>query len=193
MDKKISHEAMEQWQQKSELEKTVAGGIHGTPELKRAEKSVYLGEFRERIISMLTKQQVAETAIYPEIVKALQDKRAARMIISGDINRSLTDKYQTLAIRMKKPYMLKHDTRFRGETGLIVVSDQAVDIEDIEVVDRKTRLQRLGLPESLINAARRKVCGKCYAAIMAADADEAINYRKLTFWDRLAGEKCSAH
>ncbi|AET68636.1 Protein of unknown function (DUF1694) [Desulfosporosinus orientis DSM 765] len=38
---------------------------------KHDEKILYLGEFRERIIRRLTKKQIAETFIYPEIKEAL--------------------------------------------------------------------------------------------------------------------------
>ena len=111
----------------------VAAGIHGIPELKRDEKINYLGEFRERIIRRLTKKQVAEKSIYPEIEKALSHRESSRMLINGSLSPQFTDKYLKLARKMKKSYTVIHDPELTGETGLVVVSNDAVDIQDIDV------------------------------------------------------------
>lgn len=175
---------------KSELEKALDAGIYGVPELKHGEKIRHLGEFRERVIKLLTKEQVADPGIYPEIVHALGDKRACRMIISGDVDYYLTEKYQDLAKKMRKEYSLVHDPEFTGEAGLIVVSNDAVDVESIEVQDRKEKLKRLGVTESIINSAGKKVCSKCLSSVLKADPSEDVNYQEITFKDRFWGEHC---
>ncbi|MBC2728463.1 YueI family protein [Desulfosporosinus sp.] len=111
----------------------IAVGVHGVPELKHDEKMNYLGEFRERIIRRLTKKQVAEKSIFPEIKEALNHKKSSRMLISGTLSPQFTDKYIKLARKMKKSYTMIHDPELAGETGLVVVSNDAVDIEDIDV------------------------------------------------------------
>lgn len=111
----------------------IAVGMHGTPELKHDEKMNYLGEFRERIIRRLTKKQVAETFVYPQIKEALNHKKSSRMLINGTLSPQFTNKYIKLARNIKKSYTLIHDPELIGETGLVVVSNDAVDIEDIDV------------------------------------------------------------
>ncbi|HBW39001.1 MAG: hypothetical protein VR66_19485 [Peptococcaceae bacterium BRH_c23] len=112
--------------------------MSGSPELKRDEKSNYLGEFRERIIRILSKKQVAQSFIYPEIIEALNHKQSSRMLINGELRDQLTDKYIALARQIAKPYTVINDPGLKGETGLVVVSDQAVDIDDIEVKTRES-------------------------------------------------------
>lgn len=177
---------------RSELEKTLAYGLYGIPELKHDERTHYLGEFRERVVKMLSRQQVAEPGIYPEIVKALREYPASKLIISGNISDRLTTKYQRICAGLGKRYTIVHDPELKGDTGLVVVSDHAEDIEDITVPDRNERLTSLGLPGNLITLAGSKVCRQCFSKVLATDPDEIINYRELTVGERFWGEHCPA-
>lgn len=181
------------WSDHNELEKTITVGIYGTPELKPDEKATYLGEFKERVLVALTKGQMAETAIYPAVIQALQDKRTARMIISGDVSSNDANKYYQAARKYSKPYLIRHDQKYKSNIGLAVVGNDAVDVETIEVVDREVKLAQLGLPTDLIQAAGQKICNDCYDLIEKVAPDELINYERLTFIDRLTGEKCPVH
>ena len=133
-----------------------------------------------------------EPGVYPEIVKALEDKRAAKMIISGEIDFYLSEKYQKLAENVGKPVTIISDPEFKGNTGLVVVSDDAVDMENILVRDRTARLEQLGVPLEIIESAGKKVCERCLKKILNADPDEKINYRKITPGEHFWGERCSA-
>jgi uncharacterized protein YueI len=192
METDIQSEAISTWLKKGDIEKALSIGLHGAPELRRDEKRRYLGEFRERVIILLSKKQVAEPGVYPEIVKALEDKRAAKMIISGEIDFHLSEKYQKLAEAMGKPVTTISDPEFRGDAGLVVAGDDAVDVKDISVQDRATRLKQLGVPPEVIESAGKKVCERCLEKILKADPDEKINYRKITPGEHFWGERCSA-
>ncbi|TYO97213.1 YueI family protein [Desulfallas thermosapovorans] len=192
MDSDIHQEAISEWTKRDELYKELSIGYHGVPEIRHAEKVHYLGEFRERVIRLLTKAQVAEPAVYPEIVESLKDRRATKVVASGDINDHAVEKYRLLAGKMGKAFTVVHDPALQGNAGLVVVSNDAVDIEDIEVPDRKTRLAGLGIPFSLANAAGKKVCDKCYKKITGASPEEAVNYSVLTLTDRFWGDHCAA-
>lgn len=177
-------------EEKSELEKTLITGFYGAPQLKPEERKQYLGEFRERIIKLLTKKQVMEQVIYSEILEALKDKRAVKLIINGEIDSCFTDKYEKMAEDLQKPCTILHDPDLKGETGLIVVSNDAVDIEDIQVENRETKLKKLGIPPELIHAAGKKICKNCFDKIVKADPNEAKNYQLITLKDRFWGEQC---
>jgi len=118
-------------------EQRIAIGMYGAPELKHGEKDIYLGEFRERIIRVLSNKQVAQKFIYPEIIEALNHEQSSRMLINGELRDQLTDKYIALARQIAKPYTVIYNPQLKGEIGLVVVSDQAVDIDDIEVENRE--------------------------------------------------------
>jgi uncharacterized protein YueI len=117
----------------SSVEERLIVGIHGTPELKRSEKVQYLGEFRERVLKILTKDQVDDSIIYPEIEEALKDPLASRLLLNGDLDYDFRAKYIKLARKYAKPYTVVNDPDLKGETGLAVVANHAVDVEIITV------------------------------------------------------------
>ncbi|SFL76011.1 YueI family protein [Pelosinus propionicus] len=179
--------------QKDKVEQALLVGLHGAPELKYDEKVQYLGEFRERIIRKLTIEQVRERAIYPEILQVLRESRASKLIINGNIDYRFIEKYKALAVSCNKISTVRSDPSFQGDTGLIVISDEAVDIQDIEVEDRSSRLRRLGIPSALIEAAGQKICKDCMNQLTLADENEKINYQQLNWMDRLSGDSCPGH
>lgn len=190
METDVQKEAISTWLNKGELEKALSMGLHRAPELRQDEKRHHLGEFKERVIKLLSRKQVAEPGIYPEVVKALEDKRAVKMVINGNIDFRLTEKYRKLAEETGKKVTIISDPEFKEDTGLVIVSDDAVDVEDILVQDRGTRLKKMGVPEEIINSAGKKVCERCLEKILKADPDETINYQKIAFADRFWGEHC---
>lgn len=118
---------------KSRLEQALSMGFNRVPELKKEEKMLFLGEFRERVIRKLSKKQVANPSVFPEIKEALKDKRTLKMLIDGDLSFKFTDKYIKLAKEVGKPVTTIHDSQLKGDTGLVVISDQAIDIENIDI------------------------------------------------------------
>jgi uncharacterized protein YueI len=183
---------MKQWSNKSDLEQSLLVGLNGAPELKIDEKRQYLGEYRERVLKLLTKHQVEEPGFYPEIKQSLQDSRADKLIISGDVSDSAENKYRKLAEQVGKRHSVIHDPEFKGNAGLIVVSNNAVDEENISIQDRKEKFKQLGLSAKLADCAGKKLCENCLHKILSAAPEEEINYQKLTFWDRFWGEACPA-
>ncbi|CQR73797.1 hypothetical protein SOV_33000 [Sporomusa ovata DSM 2662] len=181
------------WGQNSDLENALLVGMHGIPELKKDEKAYYLGQFKERIIKLLTKKQVAEPIIYPEIIQALKDKYTDKMLIDGTIAPQFYEKYTKLASDMKVPYTILHGSEYKDGAGLIIASKQAVDYTNIQVESRHRRLRRLGLSHNLIDAVGKKVCKKCYKEIEQVAPQEEKNYCQLSWINHLLGERCPVH
>ena len=193
MDKDIQLEAISAWAQKDKVEQALMAGMYGITELKHDEKIYYLGEFKENVIRLLSKKQVAEDLIYPEVIEALHDKRATKMIIDGSINSRFIEKYKKISRKINKPTTVRSDPEFKGETGLMVISDDAVDVLNITVEERSVRLNRLGMSPALIQAVGKKVCKKCLEQIQKIDPKEVANYNELTFLNRIVGEQCPVH
>jgi uncharacterized protein YueI len=193
MSRDSGREALQAWTNKSELEKALTAGIHGAPEIKKDEKRHYLGVFREQVIAILSTKQIKEAVIYPEIAQALKDKRSAKLIINGSINNCFTKKYQLLSKKSNKPYTVVADPDYAENTGLVIASNEAVDIEHVDIEDREGRLRKLGTPETLIQSAGKKVCAECLQQILKIDPREKINYDELTWIERIMGEDCPAH
>ena len=119
--------------QKSRLEQALAIGLDTVPELKKEEKMLFLGEFRERVIRKLSIKQVANPLVVPEIEEALKDKRALKLLINGDLSIAFTEKYIRLAKKVGKSFTTIHNSELKGDTGLVVISDQAIDIQNIDI------------------------------------------------------------
>lgn len=189
----IQSEAISTWAQKDNVEQALMAGMNGITEFKHDEKIYYLGEFKEKVIRLLSKKQVGEIFIYPEIIQALRNEKATKMIINGSISNNLTEKYKKLAQKMNKPFTVRSDPEFKGSAGLLVISEEGIDLQVLTVEDRKIRLQRLGMPSALINAVGKKVCKKCLQQIMDIAPRERASYKELTLLDRISGEHCPAH
>jgi uncharacterized protein YueI len=193
MDEGIRSEAISAWGQKDRLEKALMVGMQGVTEFKHDEKVYYLGEFKENVIRLLSKTQVSEAAIYPEIIQALKDKRATKMMMDGSIRLCFIEKYKKLAKKMNKPCIVRSDPEFKGSTGLMVISDDVVDMPVITVEERSVQLKRLGMSSALINSVGKKVCKKCLEQILKVAPQEASNYNELTILDRIGGDRCPVH
>lgn len=186
-------EALSGFAGKSGLERTLQSGIHGAPELRREEKTHYLGEFRERVLRVLTRSQVGEPVVYPEIEAALRDPKAAYMVVHSEISGKALAKYKKLAESAGKPVTSRNDPDFEGEAGLAVVSREAVDAEQVEVESREERLLKRGLPEQLIDAAGQAVCKDCYEKLKELAPEETRHYRLISPISRMFGERCPGH
>lgn len=180
---------------KSGLEQTLQAGIHGVPELHKEEKDYFLGEFRERVMKVLTKKQMMETDIFPEIREALEDPRSAKIIIDGSVPDRHNDKYEKLASSLGKISTTRRDPDFKGDLGMAVVSDKAVDFSDeqITVTSWAEQMAAAGIPPKLIAASGKKVCKSCYELLSTHAPESLDRYRELSGLDRFLGARCPAH
>lgn len=101
-------------------------GIHGTPQLRPEEKRQFIGEFAERVLASLTKQQVENEAVDRAVAQAAADPRARLIVIHGDVSSDAASKYRQLAEAHGLESTRRFDPSFTGDVGLVVVSDRAV-------------------------------------------------------------------
>ncbi len=186
----IEKEARASFSQKSPLEQALQTGLQGTPQLRKKERSLHLGQLRERIIKALTFEQIEEKGTYPEIGKAIQDPKAQRLVISRQADLEAAAEYIRLARKSGIMFATVDSPKYSGELGLVVVAEEAVDVMDISVPSRKQRLLAKGLPEALIDAVGEDICPRCYRFVEEQAPEEKINYRKQSLFDRLLRSYC---
>ena len=175
---------------KSELEKTVYHGAHGAPELKKDEKNRYLGEFAERVICYLNDKQISEPGLYPEVIEAIKNTDAKKLVISRNVELNQAQEYINLARENGLKFKRVDSPEHKGSISLIVASDKAVKVKDMEIPDRNKKLKKAGIPDNIINGVGEKLCPKCWKLLKENAPEELINYKKITLIERLAGEKC---
>ncbi len=174
---------MKDQNQKSELEQTVQRGLYGPPKIKGEEKKVYLGEFRERVIVALDLEEVFYDEGVAVAEDALKDPMAHRLVVNHNkMTSTWTKKYMGLAQEYKKEYKSFH-TEAEEAMGLVVVSKEAVNRENIRV---KLRL----LPDKFQHAEHKKLCSDCLKELQELAPDRADEFQKLGFTDRLLGRSC---
>lgn len=174
---------------KSALERAVLAGIYGPPELKREERRYYLGQFRERVIKVLTFAQIAEPGIYSEIQDAMAHPLARRVIISRRAV-SAAKKYVQLARKYNLEFTTVDSPDYTGPVGLVVAAGQAVDEAAITIPGRRERLLALGIPQEIIDSPGKTLCKACLDLLREKAPEEAKRYRRENIIDRFLGNRC---
>lgn len=173
-----------------EVDRYIFHGIHGPYETKRGERALYLGHLRERVLKVLTGEQVREPWIYPEIAKATCSKNARKVVVRGDIARKHYKKYERLAHKAGLRFKLSSSARYKGDAGLVVLAKEALENKVNAVPGRMDKYRELDIPLPLSGGKQRKVCAKCYHKINRLAPELLGYYRRLNFLDRFLGEKC---
>jgi len=102
----------------------------------QVEKSYYLGEYKERVLGALNKNQIIEDGVYPEIISLMEEKEAYLLKLSRDIEIKKLKPYIMHAEKINLRYELVDGLSYRGNIGLIVVSESALELQKEDVVIR---------------------------------------------------------
>jgi uncharacterized protein YueI len=175
---------------KSLLEQTVLSGIYGPPQLKGEERQYLLGQFRERVIKVLTFAQIAEPGTYSEIREAMAHPQAKRLIISRRARLSSANEYLRLARKHHLAFTTVDSPEFIGPVGLVVAADEAVDIKEVTVPNRTERLLAAGVPQAVIDSTGRGLCKACLDLLKRVAPEEIPNYHRANLLDWLIGNQC---
>lgn len=175
---------------KTPLEQKLLTGIHGIPQLKREERQHFLGQFRERVIKVLTFAQVVEPGTYAEIREAMAHPKARRLLISRRADLPAAAEYIRLARQHGLSFATVDLPEFKGPVALVVAAAEAIDVEDITVANRIQRLLAAGVPLEVIQARGQPLCKPCLELLREIAPEEVGNYRGQNVLDRLLGSKC---
>ncbi|MTI79254.1 MAG: DUF1694 domain-containing protein [Firmicutes bacterium] len=174
---------------RNEMDAVVANSIHGL-ELRKGEKRRYLGQFRERVLKTLTNKQLGSNWIYPDVIEAIKDRRSTKIIIRSDY-RKKAKKYLEIAQRQNKTVTITNNKDYIGNIALVVVSDEAVEVDNIIAGEKTQELKDKGLPPEIINAGCGKLCSSHYQQLLDV-AGETLNFKQLSFLEKMFGEVCTA-
>jgi len=140
------------WEEESEMERAARRsyltkrGIQGEADLltlahgdvfdpKSRERAFFLGSIRERVIRVLTFDQVRADETFSEIQEALDLPEAKHLLISGEAHFGDYYRYIEMAKDAGVDFEVVESGKSRGEVALAVVSDDAVEIDGITVGD----------------------------------------------------------
>ena len=159
----------------------------------QAEKNLFLGEYKERVIKALTFEEIKEKGIYYEIEKALEDKDVDKMVISRHADFNDIKKYIEIAKKKRVPYKMIDNLAYVGQIALVVVAKDAIvheDGDEIVVTSKLEKCHLKHLPDIYFEAMESAVCDFHLDIIKKEMPEYAKNYKELTFMDKLFGSKC---
>ena len=159
----------------------------------QAEKNLFLGEYKERVIKALTFEEIKEKGIYYEIGKALEDKDVDKMVISRHADFNDIKKYIEIAKQKRVPYKMIDNLAYVGQIALVVVAKDAIvheDGDEIVVTSKLEKCHLKHLPDVYFEAMESAVCDFHLDIIKKEMPEYAKNYKELTFMDKLFGSKC---
>ncbi len=156
------------------------------------EKGEYLGEFKENVIAALKKDQLEEDDVYIEIIEAMKEGDVSLLKMRRDVSLDRLKPYIREAENLGLRYQLVDGLSYRGEIALVVVSKDALDNADEDVVIRDMDQDFIdaGLDEELSKARGQKICKECYKKIKDTLPEYLGSFKKMGILDKLLGNKC---
>jgi uncharacterized protein YueI len=158
----------------------------------QAERTRYLGEFKERVIVALTKEQVAEDEIYIEVANAMKNREATKMIFSREVPLEKIERYIKKAEEAQIQHKSVDGLLYFGDVGLIIVADDALKapIEDVFVKRIADKFSEKRLNPIYYQSFNKKICQFHLKVIKEEMQEYKDEYQEISFVDKLFGMKC---
>ena len=169
-------------------EKRVANSFAKT----QIEKSYYLGEYKERVLGALNKDQIIEDDIYPEIIDLMGRKEAYLLKISRDVEIKKIKPYIAHAEKIGLKYQLVDGLGYRGDIGLVVVSESALEFqnENLVIRDMDQDFIDVGLGEVFSKSMGLSICSKHYNDVKKKLPNYINEFKKINLLGKFLGQKC---
>lgn len=157
-----------------------------------AEKTLYLDEFKENVILALTKKQVMSGIIYTEVIDAMKKEGTASIKMRRDVPLKDFNPYIMEADKAGIQYTLVDALDMKGDIVLVVVSKEAIDNENREVIveDEEEKFRKVGLSEEYPKHLGEKLCSKHYKMLSEKMLSYEGKFEELNLLDRLLGKSC---
>lgn len=115
------------------LDDYIQEGIYGAKEIKKDEKKIYLGTFRERVVLALYTSQVRKATMPAHVTSIIKKYPNCHFLFNGEVGYDAFKKYIEIANKNKIHYRIVNNQEANSPYGLIVAVDTAVDVEQITI------------------------------------------------------------
>lgn len=112
---------------KTELERALTAGIHGTPQLRMDEKRRFLGFFRERVIQAVSFKQITTKEGIKAIEDGLKHPQASSLVVHNNA-RSVAMGCIVAAQKAGVGFTITANPKLIGDVAVVVAAKEAVDI-----------------------------------------------------------------
>jgi len=160
---------------------------------RQGEKNQYLGEYKERIIALLYKDQLIEDDVYSEILEEMKSPQCYLLKLAREVGLEKLKPYIKEAEKIKLKYQLVDGLNYIGNVGLILVAKEALNErkENLAIRDMDQDFIDIGLGEVFSKARGKKICKKCYKKVEDEIPKYKDEFKKLNILDRLFGKQCA--
>ncbi len=157
------------------------------------ERSLFLGELKERVILALTKNQMLEKTIYTEFIDALNRADAVKIVLSRDVRFDRIQSYVKEAIKLKKEHKIVDGLSYTGEVGLVVVANDVtlpLTEDGIFILNTLDKILKKGLSKIYYESFNKKICTFHYDIIKNEIPEYLNKYKEISAFDRFFNMKC---
>ncbi|MGM0509037.1 MAG: DUF1694 domain-containing protein [Fusobacteriota bacterium] len=158
----------------------------------QGEKNKYLGEYKERVMALLYKDQLEEDDVYPEIIELFDKEETYLLKMTREVDIKKLKPYIKEAEKKDLRYQLVDGIQYNGNVGLVVVSKKALEeeVDDPAIRDMDQDFIDAGLGEIFSKNRGNKICKKHYNMVEEKLPEYADDFKKLTLIDKVFGKKC---
>jgi uncharacterized protein YueI len=158
---------------------------------RQAEKYEYLGEYRERVIVALTKDQAIQEP-YREMIDAIaNDKRGYLLKMAREVPITNLKPYIEMAEKHSVKFELVDGISYVGEIGIVLVAKDAVEpaIENPLVKDRNQGFIDHGLNQ-FIGKKGMAICKECFEILEDELPEKMKEFKHMGLKDTFLGRRC---
>ncbi len=133
---RIEAEATQAFLEKDRLEQAAAIGLSGPPQLRRWERSQFLGQFPEQVLWAITSEVLRLRPVPQELVNALADSRCCHIFVKASEVQHARPILQT-AKKRQLPITVVHSPEYRNEVAVVVTTTEAHSEEEVFIQPRR--------------------------------------------------------
>ena len=119
------------------LDDYIQEGIYGPKEIKKEEKKLYLGTFRERVVLALYTTKIRKAEMVSHVASLIKKYPNCHFLLNGEVGYEAFKKYIELANKNKIHYRIVNNQEADSPFGLVVAVNTAVDIEHVTIDEEK--------------------------------------------------------
>lgn len=136
INQRIEAEATQAFLEKDKLQQAAAVGISGPPQLRRWERSQFLGQFPEQVLWAINSEVLRRRPIPQEVAAALADSRCEHIFVkAAEIQQA---RFVLEAARRRQlPVTVVHSPEYRNDVAVVITSSQPHSPEEIFIEPRR--------------------------------------------------------
>lgn len=156
----------------------------------QSEKNLYLGEFKENVISALRKQDIDENIQY-RFLELMKEKNAKLLKISRELEIKKIKKYIEYAEKINLNYRLVDGIFYTGDIGMVIVSQTPIEEErDVIFKNENEIYKEKKLSPFYWEAEGKKICNFHYKQLEKKFKEKENKFKKMGILDKILGYKC---